>query len=122
MLEREAVADAPAAVVPGKAKTNEAERLHRLYHRLCHCTLGVGRMVGLRRRHGRPAVTGQIGDHQRETFGKRRRYAMPHDVALRMPVKKQKRRSTGAVYPGKDFSSRSLDPARGEAGIEIGEV
>src|SRR5262249_57505024 len=87
MIEREPIADAAAAVVSGKAEVHKTDRLHRFHHGLRHGALGVWRMVDLRPRRCRPAITRQIGDHEREMFAKRRREAVPHHVALRMTMK-----------------------------------
>ncbi len=58
MIEREAIADAAAAVVADQGETLVAELLHQLHHRRGHGALGIGRMVGrglraCRSRHSR---------------------------------------------------------------------
>jgi hypothetical protein len=54
-------------------------------------------------RHGRPAVARQVGDHQAEMFGQRRRHAMPHHVGLGIAVQQQQRRPL-AASAREDFS------------------
>ena len=50
-------------------------------------------MLGVGRRHVRPAVAGQVGNDQAEAFGQRRRHAVPHHVGLRIAVQQQQRRA-----------------------------
>jgi hypothetical protein len=82
MIEREAIGDAAAAIVPGKCKMHMAELLHRLDHRLRHRALGVGRVIPIAFRHVRPAIARQIGDDQGELVGQLRRHAVPHHMGL----------------------------------------
>jgi hypothetical protein len=81
MVEREPVTDAGAAIMAGQTEVNKAERLHGVYHGLSHSTLGVGRMVRLRRRRRRPAVTRQIGNHERKALRQRRCRAVAYHAA-----------------------------------------
>jgi hypothetical protein len=67
-------------------------------------------MLGVGFRHRRPAVAGQVGDHQREMRGQLRRHAMPHHVALRMAVQQEQRRPA-AADAREDFADRGVDPA-----------
>ena len=66
MLEREPVGAAAAAVVAREIETGMAELLHQLDHGPGHGALVVRRVIGVSFRNLRPAVAGQIGDHQRE--------------------------------------------------------
>ena len=66
MVEREAIGDASAAVVPGEAEADVAELLHDLDHDLRHRALVVRGVALARMRCGRPAVAGQIGQDERE--------------------------------------------------------
>ena len=121
VVEREAVTHSPAAIMAGETEAGKAERFHRLHHRGGHGALGIGRVVVLRLRHRRPAVAGQVGDHEREMRSERRRHAVPHDIALRMAVQEQERRPA-AADAGENLSDRRVDPVRGVAGIKVGEV
>ena len=80
MIERQPIGDAAAAVVTGEAEAHMAERLHDLDHGLGHRALVVGRVLRVRFGHRRPAVAGQVGDHQRETL---RRVPAPRGATLR---------------------------------------
>jgi hypothetical protein len=51
----------------------------------------------------------------------KRRYAMPHRVALRMAVQQQKRRAATS-NASKYLAGRGVDPARLVAGVEVGKV
>jgi hypothetical protein len=60
VVERQSIGDAAAAVVPGHAKTQVAERLHHRDHGVRHGAFGVGRVLGVGPRRVRPAIAGQI--------------------------------------------------------------
>ena len=76
-------------------------------------------LVGLR--HHGPAVAWQIWNNEREALRERRRYAVPHDVGLRVAVQEQQRRPATA-RPRKDFADRRIDPLRSKIGEKIGEI
>jgi hypothetical protein len=120
-VERQPIGDTAAAVVAGETKADVAELFHDLDHGLGHRTLVVGRLLGVGLRHRRPAVAGQVGDHQREAFGERRRHAMPHHVGFGVAVQQQQRRPA-AAGAREDSSRAGVDPVRGESGEQIGEV
>ena len=121
MVERQPVGDAAAAVVAGEAEAHVAERFHHLDHRIRHGALGVGRVLGVGSRRIRPAVAGQVRDDQAEALRQRRRHAMPHHVGLRIAVQQQQRRPSPPVR-AKMRAGRGVDPLRGKAGIEVGEI
>ena len=47
MVEREAIGNAPAAIVPDDVEAIEAERAHHLNHVERHRALGVRKMIGI---------------------------------------------------------------------------
>ncbi len=89
MIERQAIGDAAAAIMPREGEMHMAELFHRLDDRPRHRTLGVGRMILVALRHVRPAITRQIGDDQREPLGELRRHAVPHYMRLGKAVQQQ---------------------------------
>jgi hypothetical protein len=89
----------------GQAEADKTEPLHHFHHRLGHGALGVGGMIGLRRRRRRPAVARQVGDHERKALRQRRRHAVPHHIALRMAVQEQKRRAAAIADTGENASA-----------------
>ena len=89
MIEREAIGDAAAAIMPGEREMHVAEPLHRINHRLRHRALGVGRVILVALRHIRPAIARQVGDDQREPVRKLRRNAVPHHMRLGKSVQQQ---------------------------------
>ena len=86
MIERQPIGDTAATVVAGQAKVRVAEFLHDLDHHFGHRALVVGRVGGVRLGHRRPAVAGQVGDHQSEALRQDRRHAMPHNIGLRVAM------------------------------------
>ncbi len=121
MVEREPVGDAAAAIVAREREAHMAERRHELHHHGRHGALGVGRVVASRLRNGRPAVAGEVGDHQGEMPGQLGRHLVPHHIGLGVAVQQQERRPA-AAGAREDLAGRGVDPVRGETGIEVGEV
>ena len=88
-VARQAMADAPAAVVADDVEAEEAERLHHFGHVERHRALGV---VGVPRhaaRLGRIAVAAQVGADHCVVACERRGDLVPHRVRLRIAVKQQ---------------------------------
>jgi hypothetical protein len=52
MVEREAIGDAPTAIMAGEAEVHVAKRFHHLEHDLRHRALVVGRVILVGLRHG----------------------------------------------------------------------
>ena len=97
MIEREAISDTPAAIVPDDIEAIVAERGHHLGHIERHRALGVGQMFRVGRRLAAVAIAAQIGNHQGELLREARRDLMPDDVILWISVDEQQRRSGPAL-------------------------
>ena len=92
MVERHAVGDAPAAVVPGDREARVPELRHRGDEVRRERALAVSGVVAADRRAERGAVAGEVGDHEREPVGQQRRGRVPHEVRLGEPVEQEQRR------------------------------
>ena len=105
MVERQAVGDAPAAVVAGNHEARMPQRAHDGQAVLGHGALGIDGVLGVSGRRGAGAVAAQIGNDQSAVAGELRGDLVPDDVGLRIAVQQQQRRA-GAAGAGVDFHIR----------------
>src|SRR5215208_3406673 len=111
MVEGQAVAEAPAAVVAAEGEALEAEVAHHLDLIECHRPLRVGLVIGGGLGLGGVTVSAQVGGDHREVFGEARGDEVPHGVRLGAAVEQQQRRPTAAV----------TDPDRRLGGVDRGK-
>ena len=98
MIERQAVRDAPAAIVAAHEESaSMPEAAHQLDHVARHRALAVRRVIGRGRRLGRVAVAAQIGHDERIACRQARRDPVPDRVRLRETVQQQQRRALPAA-------------------------
>ena len=113
VVERHAMADAGAAIVPHHVKAVEPQRRHDLDLILCRGALAVvveivgGGLAAV-------AVAAQVGRHHRVVLCEYRRHLVPHQVILRIAVEQQKRRALTPLHEI-DRDGRGLDLRPGEA-------
>src|SRR5437763_13236097 len=93
MTDREAMRDAPAAIVAGEEEAAEAERLHRLDLVAGHHALRVALVSLRRRRLRRVPVAAQVGRDDVEALREPRRDLVPDRVRLRVAMEHQQRRA-----------------------------
>ena len=87
-----------AAIVTGRVKPRVTKRGHYLDLILRHGAERIVRMVGAARQLLGIAIAAQIRRHHREFFGKPRRKFVPGQMAERIAVQQQERRSLAAVH------------------------
>jgi hypothetical protein len=97
VIERHAVGAAPAAIVPGHAEALEAELPHDREAVARHRPLGVGLVIGRRRRLRALPVAAQVDGDDGEVLREPRRHPVPRHVRLRVAVQEQERRAVAAV-------------------------
>ena len=83
MIERQAIGDASAAVMPGDGEALEAEMAHEGDLVARHRPLRIGLVIRRRRRLGAVAIAAQIRRDHGEIPRQPRRDLVPHDVGLR---------------------------------------
>ena len=96
MIERHAVTDTAAAVVPDDGELHMTELLHHFDQRVRHRALGVGRVACIGLRRFAPAIAGKVGQNELELLRKRGRDAMILDMRLREAVDEKQRRTFAA--------------------------
>ena len=97
MIEREAIGNSTASIVPGDVESVEPEPLHHRDAIARHRAFGVRFVVVRSRRLRALAVSTQIHCHHRELAREAPRDQVPHHMRLRMPVQEEERRATPAV-------------------------
>ena len=120
MIQRQAIGDAPAAVMPGDGEALEAELAHEGDLVARHGPLGIGLVIGRRRRLGAVAIAAQIRRDHGEVPRQPGRDSVPHDMGLGMAVQQQQRRA-GPAMAQPDVDLAGLDGGEGEA-FEHGRV
>ena len=120
MVERQPIADASAPVMTADAEAHMAEISHHRDDILAHFALGIERAAVAVGRT-RPTIAAQVHDDHPEAMRQLWRQPMPHDVALGKAVQQEQWR-TAAAGAGEDATSVRVDPVRGEAGKEIGDI
>ena len=121
VVDREAVRDAPAAVMADQPEALVAQRAHQRDHVGRHRALAVVGVVGEPGRFRRIAVAAQVGHHEEETVGQPPRDAVPQHVRLRKAVQQQQRRAVPvATGAGEDARLAGVVGQRVEAFEELG--
>lgn len=95
MIERKAVGDSAAAVVPGDTERNVPKPRHDGYDVVSHNTLGIA-LTCVRSRDRGPTVAPEIGRNDSEMLGEIGRQMPPHHVRLRVAVQQQQGRPFAA--------------------------
>ncbi len=113
MVERHAVGDAPAAVVPGDGEAVMAKLRHDTDEVGRHRPFRVGAVVRIAAGLAEFAVAAQVGGDDGEAFGQRGSDLVPHDVRLRVAVDQQQRRAAAAGPIG-DLDAGRVEAMRGE--------
>ncbi len=113
MIQRQAIGDAPAAIVTDDRERRMAELGHDVDQLVTHRPLGVREVI--LRRLGCPAVPvgPQIDRDHRVIRGELRRYFPPHEARARKPVHQQNRRTVAVAAPedrvSRDVNLKDLD-------------
>ena len=93
VVEREAIGDAAAPIVPSDMEPLEAERSHRHDHVFGHHALGIGGVIGTGGRAAASSVAAQIGADHREVLREQGRHRLPHPMRFRKAVQEKQARS-----------------------------
>src|SRR6185369_17351030 len=120
MIQRQAIGDAPAAVMPRDGEALEAEMAHEGDLVPRHGPFGIWLVVRRRRRLAAAAIAAQIRRDHGEIPRQPRRDLVPHDMGLGMAMEQQQRRP-GAAMTQADLDLAGLDGGEGEA-FEHGRV
>ena len=96
-IERHAVGDATPAVVPDDSEARKPQHRHEPHHVARHRGLAIGRVGGMGRRLAARSVAAQVGAHDGEVGGERRRDPVPHHMGLRKAVQQQNGLATAAA-------------------------
>ena len=108
MVEGEPIRHARAAIMPDDGEMHMAERFHDLDHVAAHGALGIGLVLRIALRRGRPAIAAQIHADDAMGLGQRRREVVPHGMGLRKAVQ-QNQRLAGCLSSGR---RRARPPCR----------
>ena len=90
------------------------QRLDRGHVPVVRVPIDLGRFIGA-------SEAGVVGCHDAEVSGQHRHHAAVEIGPIRLTVEQQQGRS-GAAAAREHFPDRGIDPVRGEAGEEIGEI
>jgi hypothetical protein len=82
VIEREAIGNTTAAIVPGNREARKSEFAHDRSHIVCHYSLRIRCMIRTRGGTTAAAVTAKIGADHCEAASKQRCDSPPHEMRL----------------------------------------
>lgn len=118
-IERHAIGDAPAAVVPHDGESGEPEGAHRLDHAGGHAPLGVGAMTVVGSGTGAGAVAGEVRGYDAEAPGKLAGDPVPGEMRLGVAVQQEQRRAGAGSRQG-DAAAGGRHVPRRESRQQVG--
>ena len=118
MVERQPIADAPAAIMTHEREMDVTECLHRLDHRLCHGALRIGPVIVGRRRDRRPAIARQTKENDGAVAGDLGGDPVPHDLRLRKTVQQEDRRPRPG-RAGEQAAGTRVEPMGRKSGKKV---